>query len=278
MSAAVKGAATDMRSTLETSAGRQLQHRHASTLSSASVRSARACEFQQPAKALPAPSDFNGQARRLRPRGRPRRHGDARLVLARLRGLCAIGLLMIAAPARADCPEIRVATVPLLPGLRPVVMASIDGHSVEMLVDTGDQETAVTPQTAAELHLPRDPGRRMRVHTLGGIVGSANVIVRSLKVGTINFPDLSATVVPAPSMTNGTAPGGTIGADVLSQYDLNLDISRRTLTFYQTDACTPFSPPWHGPYQIVPAQVGDRRFIIPATLNGHTIQAQFDTG
>ena len=50
MSAAetAKAVATDMRSTVESTAGRRVRHRHASTRPSGSVRSARSCEFQQP--------------------------------------------------------------------------------------------------------------------------------------------------------------------------------------------------------------------------------------
>ena len=229
---------------------------------------------------MPASLDIYDWTGRLWLRGRLRRQMEWYIggTFASRLLVFAIALFMIASPARADCPVIPVATAHLLSNGRPLVEASIDGHSVEMLVDTGAQYTAVTPKIAARLGLPRDPGQRMMVHTIGGNGVSANVIVRRLKVSTLSFPDLSATVVGIPPMANGFRPDGVIGADALSQYDLGLDIPHRTLTFYQTAGCTPISPPWQGQYQTVSARVEGRRFIIPATLNGHPMRAQFDTG
>ena len=185
---------------------------------------------------------------------------------------------MITASAWADCPLVRVTTVTLLPGQRPVVNAFIEGNLVEMVVDTGAQKTSVTPQTVARLGLLRDPWQRTMVHTVGGKAESANAIVSGLKVSSLDFGSLSSTVVPIPRMANGSVPDGVIGADALSHYDLELDIPHRTLTFYRTAGCTPISPPWQGHYQTVPAQIEDRRFIIPVTLNGQSLPAEFDTG
>ena len=211
-------------------------------------------------------------------RGR-RGNGGTKFAPSRVSGTLALIFFLMASAARADCPVVRVATVPLLSGGRPLVEASINGHPVAMVIDTGAQESSVTPQTAARLKLPRDPGQpTVVVHTLAGEERSANVQLATLTLASLNFKNLRATVVAIPALANGLAPAGVIGVDALGQYDLELDIPRRSLTFYQTAGCTPISPPWQGAYQIVPARVQDRRFLIPVKLNGHPVSAELDTG
>lgn len=213
------------------------------------------------------------------PGARRRENRGTKSVPPRVAGLLALFFLLLAATARADCPVVRVATVPLLSGGRPLVEASINGHPVAMVIDTGAQESSVTPQTAARLKLPRDPAQpTVVIHTIAGEERSANVQLAALSLARLSFKNLNATVVAIPALANGLAPAGVIGADALSQYDLDLDIPRRSLTFYQTAGCTPISPPWQGAYQIVPARVQDRRFLIPVKLNGHPVAAEFDTG
>ncbi len=194
----------------------------------------------------------------------------------RLRCLAA-ALLIITGPVWAGCLD-RVAIIPLLSDGRPLIRASINGKAVEMFVDTGAQVSSVTPEIVAILGLPRDPHRRTLVTTVGGKDVSRNVILARLSLSAVRLTNRSVTVVALPGTSNKTPPAGVIGADVLSRFDLDLDIPRRTLTLYQTAGCTPFRPPWTGQYQTLSASVSGDRFLFPVELNGHTVTAQFDTG
>jgi len=46
-------------------------------------------------------------------------------------------------------------------------------------------------------------------------------------------------------------PAGLIGTNMLSEFEFELDIPRRTLALYRAADCTPTRPPWEGPYQTV---------------------------
>jgi predicted aspartyl protease len=188
----------------------------------------------------------------------------------------AVAMLFIAGPALADCQMVRAAVIPLLSTKRPVIEASINGKTVQMVVDTGASTSSVTPETVASLGLPRDLYQKRAIHTIGGLDVSNDAILKKLSFSTIDYSNRNVMVV---ALDGTETLAGIIGADILMDFDLDLDIPRRTLTLYRVGGCKPSRPPWEGQYQIVMASVsGNRQFLLPVELNGHTVNALFDTG
>lgn len=188
----------------------------------------------------------------------------------------ALLLLVASTAALADCPFEPVAVLPLLPGKRPVIEATINGQPVHLVVDTGAQISSVVPETAADLGLPPDPARRTVNTSIGGQRISRNVVIGRLALGAVGVGDLSVSVEALDGKDRTLA--GIVGADVLGNFDLGLDMPDRALTLYRKQECVPATPPWTGPYQMVAGRVDAHRFLFPVTLNGHTVSGVFDTG
>jgi predicted aspartyl protease len=191
------------------------------------------------------------------------------------------GVGLLAHPASAACGIQRAATLPLLSTERPVVQVAINGLAVQMLVDTGSQISMVTPDAVAALRLARDLPRGSRIQTLGGEAVSRNAILTTLEIAGLQYNDRSVAVsaLDGTKTDSGSPPAGVIGADLLHDFDLELDIRAQTLTLYRPDPCAPSRPTWNEPYVRVSATVSGRnQLLFPVTLNGHTLQAVFDTG
>jgi predicted aspartyl protease len=181
---------------------------------------------------------------------------------------------LLALPAVAGCGGTESITLPLISGNRPVVQAVLDGQQLPMLVDTGAQRSAVSSQTAELLGLQADQ-RRTRLDTIGGVKVTNNVLLNSLALGGRQFAGLSMAVIDFPS-TAEHKPAGIVGADVLSQYNVEFDFPHRTMTLYPQEACA--RPLWRGAYEKLPIDTAGGRLLFPVALNDHRLTAEFDTG
>ena len=80
-------------------------------------------------------------------------------------------------------------------------------------------------------------------------------------------------------MGTGEAPVGLLGADILSQYDVEFDFPKGTMTFWSVAGCGDRFVPWQGRFsEFHPQRTGHNAFVIPVTINGHQLQALLDTG
>ena len=72
---------------------------------------------------------------------------------------------------------------------------------------------------------------------------------------------------------------GLIGGDVLSHYDVEIDLSGRRVRLWKASSCSANDLPWSGPRATVPVHVtwGDR-LIVTVTLNGKQVDALLDSG
>jgi len=199
-------------------------------------------------------------------------------ILRLMMSCLAVALVVITGPAQADCQAVRAAVIPLISGGRPIIEVSINGKAVRMLVDTGAQGSAVTPETVNELGLPRDSNRRTTVMTVGGQAVSRNVILEKLSFANIVYSNRSISVTALEGGMKEPA-AGIIGSDVLIDFDVEFDFPQHTLTLYRPTGCTPIRPPWDGQYQTISASVSNRhQLLFPVELNGQSVSALFDTG
>jgi predicted aspartyl protease len=199
--------------------------------------------------------------------------------------------LLVVASGDALAEECRIekqATLPItFNKFVPTVPVTINGHQVNIGIDTGAETELVTPETVNQLSLPEDPN-----HSTTAIgTGQASIVhnaVFDLEFAGIKYPKISAAVVPVKMNSNSggakifgpeTPMAGLIGTDILSNYDIEYNPSARTLTLYTVNGCDKVTPQWQGKFIRIPASLTKkRRLIMPFGLNKHKMTAVFDTG
>jgi predicted aspartyl protease len=130
----------------------------------------------------------------------------------------------------------KVAEVPLQPaGQIFLVPVNVNGHTLQMILDTGAQKSVLTEFAVQKWHIPQS-GRTFTVGVgnLGGSMRS-DADVESVTIGSVAIP-----VDHLPVVSYGNIEG-VIGLDVLEKYDLDLDGPNRTLGLYRAH-CTAGSP------------------------------------
>jgi predicted aspartyl protease len=182
--------------------------------------------------------------------------------------------------ARA-CSVERVAEVPVrfVQG-HVLVPASVDGHPVQFIVDTGASTSMLTTEATADLGLPRDAYRTTTVHGTGGVVVTHNTMISSLAVGSQDWV--------AGSVTTGQLSGhydlqpmvaGLLGADYLSRFDIELDMPDGRLVLWQVADCSGDFIPWKAPHFAIPLAVyPPNRMVAHVRVDDHPVAALVDWG
>jgi tetratricopeptide (TPR) repeat protein len=165
------------------------------------------------------------------------------------------------------------------------VTAKINGTDVQMGVDTGAQ-TLVTPKTSAQFRLTRDWGRRTKEIGTTAITVVDNVLLRNLefagkRYGTMSVAKISLPVPPGSVLSdiNPDALAGLIGADLLSEYDVDFDLAGKSMTLYKVRGCTKVTPPWTEPYTPLAVKITPKHnIVVPVEIDGYKLNALLDTG
>jgi len=199
--------------------------------------------------------------------------------------LAALAILPMASANAADtepgaCRVERQAELPLV-GERPMVVAAeINGSPVTMIVDTGAQWTAITPQAVKRLQLAPDSWHGGLHRGVATFSSNINAVARSFKIGGMEIADRSLSVVPLPpGFADSPQFAGLLGADFLYRFDLDIDLAHRTLTLYRNDGCRSGVPPWGVPVVALPlVKSMANRLTTAVTIDGHPFHAILDTG
>ena len=165
----------------------------------------------------------------------------------------------------------------------PVFDAAINGRPVRMLIDSGAGISALTPNAAEAADLPRFGGHEMRVSGLGGTFFAPMVTVRNFRIGNANGFVLHFVVTPifgawqpfSDAARNAVA--GIFGADILRNYDVDLDFPDHHVLLLKVTGCGDAAP-WAGARPIRFDLIGNGQIIFPITVEGRPMQALLDTG
>jgi len=151
--------------------------------------------------------------------------------------LWALLLWAAALPAGAGCVLGKVATLDIsLEGSHLLVPGSVNGHAVKFIVDTG-AETLLFPDRARALGV-----------SVGGLIGemySASGHETMVEQATIENLTLGTWVghnVSLPAVGVGNSFGdeqvvGLLGEDILSHFDIEIDIANHLFALYQPKDC-----------------------------------------
>ncbi|HME26154.1 MAG TPA: retroviral-like aspartic protease family protein [Acetobacteraceae bacterium] len=159
----------------------------------------------------------------------------------------ALPLLLIQAscPPDAACNLEQVAQVPLeLKNHVFVLPATVNGHAIEMLLDTGAQKSLLGEAAVQRLNLVRDARSYTSLMGLSGTSATPDARIDSMSIGAVA---LSVGRLSVNSFGGNQPFDGILGLDILRQYDLDIDGPKRMLTLYRVRRCEPAAPPWDEP-------------------------------
>jgi predicted aspartyl protease len=159
--------------------------------------------------------------------------------------------------------------------------AAINGARVRMVVDTGAEISAVTGEMISRLGLLADQNNGSLMSGVGGQgLPQSDALVDHLIFGPYDSGATHLAVVDLRFGAHSDPPlGGMIGADVLSRYDLDLDIPHGRLGLYRVRHCAGSFLPWSAPYSAIPLRVTwEDTLLLPVRVNGAPFTALLDTG
>jgi predicted aspartyl protease len=197
--------------------------------------------------------------------------------------IAAVAALWVAAslPAAADsqCRLVRIASVDMTveDGGRPEVPMKVGDKTLNMLIDTGGVMTTITDGTAESLGLHKQRiADEMETHMVGGVRLDHFVVAPQVELGGLKAQNFPFVVMP----NEGADMDGTIGPDILTQYDADFDFANAKFNLFSRDHCTGQVVYWtKDPYADIDIIVERSGHIkIPVTLDGHRLMALIDTG
>jgi len=157
-----------------------------------------------------------------------------------------------------------------------IVPATINGHVLKMLLDTGAQRSLLDEATVRRLGIPQD-GRTFTV--MVGIAGGSPRADANVEGMTLGGAPVDIDRMPVSTFGGSSGANGVLGLDVLRDYDLDIDGPNHTLTLYRVRLCEPADPPW-GEATAPVAGVGTRIgwMEMPIEIDGVAGTAAVDTG
>lgn len=205
-----------------------------------------------------------------------------RLILLLLPLLAGLAACAAPSPGRklaAGCSLERKAELPLR-NVRNFMLTPVDlnGRPTLFVVDTGAEASTLTPQAASTLGLPPDPGHDSLLLGISGPVHAANVRVQRFAVGSVVRADQSIGLGDMPAFPGQQPPvAGLLGADVLADYDVELDLPQQRMSLYKLHDCAGFTP-WPGALAVPMVRTRSGLAFVDAIVNGMTVRALLDTG
>jgi predicted aspartyl protease len=179
------------------------------------------------------------------------------------------------------CGTVLVGKVPVaLQNGIPMVKLMANGQPFTLVLDTGAERTVLTPSAADRIkaQTPEIEFQR-QVHGIAGTLPTREIEFRSLAAGNVAIPWRRALVAAIAVPTISTGVDGLLGAETLSDFDIDLDLPHLQLGLYQKQSCSTAAPDWPQPYsQISTGRSRSERLFFPIRLDNHQIVAFIDTG
>jgi predicted aspartyl protease len=161
---------------------------------------------------------------------------------------------------------------------KPLVTAEINGHSIQMLVDSGSGTSLLWPRTAASLDLAVTPLAGVKFYGVGGGDSAGRVTLPDLTLGGYTVHNFELIVTGRPSPSDHFA--GVLGEDFLSQTDVEFDFLNGVVRLLQPKDCSGDQVVyWKQPYSLLPIASRVRSHLLAhVLLNGVDVLAELDTG
>lgn len=157
------------------------------------------------------------------------------------------------------------------------IAGAINGKPVDMLLDTGANETYILRAQAEELNLnPVRTGLQVQ-----GVGGNASVFVVKIKDFAIGDAHVNNLRFPVVEGLEKTGMGGIVGDDFLMQYDIELNFAANRVKLFHAENCGDKGLAYWDPHAMsVPLEWApdSHQPMVQVKINGMALWALIDTG
>ena len=191
--------------------------------------------------------------------------------------------LLLLAPAAApaddakDCKLQRIAELEMLPNDNGSVLipVGLNGQPGALALDTGAFWSVLRKGVVSGL-----ARREAGINLIGSGGGELDRYVElpSIEVGHSSFKHADFFVGPD-ALTEDARVGGNLGANVLQEYDLEIDSGRRQVSLFLQHRCKEDAIYWAESDAVtIPFDLDNHLITIPVVLDGKPLRALLDTG
>ena len=157
----------------------------------------------------------------------------------------------------------------------------INGAPAAMILDTGAFGTVLTKEAVTRLHLPAPDWTMAEARGIGGSRSLSVLQTAQFKLGRLHGRDLHFAVFDSPDVLGGRQVDGLLGMDILSQFDIDLDLPENKVILYSpVGDCGHPGAALEQPLYMLPMEQGidERSVVVDVTIAGKGLRAMLDSG
>ncbi len=160
------------------------------------------------------------------------------------------------------------------------VPLKVNNSTLNLLLDTGDFVTALTPEAVSRLQLRESSQPRLQMTGIGGGYQAPIVEASDVQYLDHHLQNLPFAVLPDSEFRPEEHTDGLFGANFLSAYEVELDFPAGKMRFYKAaPGCESGGPAWMANAVKLPAtDAGHDLLLVPVKVNGVELNALIDTG
>jgi predicted aspartyl protease len=162
-----------------------------------------------------------------------------------------------------------------------VSAVEINGAPADLMLDTGAFGTVLTSEAVARLHLPTPDWTSAEARGIGGSRSLSVLQTAQFKLGSLHGRNLHFAVFDSPKVLAMSQVDGLLGMDLMSQFDIDLDLPERKVNLYSPQSgCRHPAAALDQPLYLLPMaqEAGERSVVVEVGVAGKRLRALLDSG
>jgi predicted aspartyl protease len=190
--------------------------------------------------------------------------------------------LVVTAPSHAanagqPCQLTKVTdlTATVTPFNQILVDGGVKGEPVRLQIDTGSAETLFDGAVISRFGIANN-GREVTAHAMGGEFKQVMARIPGLKIGSFDAGNRIVNVAETHFL--GGDIYALLGADILTSFDLDIDLAKNTIGLFEHNSCPGEPVYWANNFSEADLVVRKNGIIVLIEINGVPARAVLDTG
>jgi predicted aspartyl protease len=202
--------------------------------------------------------------------------------LRKIGWLALLALPLFGCATEEKCRMGRASDLPLRMMRHHLVSAvEINGKPADMILDTGSFGTVLTREAVARMQLPTPDWTTAEARGIGGSRSLSVLQTAQFKLGRLHGRNLHFAVFDDPRVLGLTQVDGLLGMDIMSQFDIDIDLPEHKVIFYGTEGgCSRPTVALEQPLFAIPMaqSAHERSVVVEVSIAGKSLRALLDSG